>query len=117
MAVVRPSVYFRTVFAPFLNASRRETGHSAPFGLTGGCAMMVFPFCLISCSHARLGDWLIVHEKLPQNLNPGFLSMIFTFRTKKTDEDVSMTWDLVRRMTWQDDVSMYGGVVAETRWQ
>ena len=91
MTVVRPSVSFKTVFAPFLNALRRETGHSTPFGPAGDCAMSVFPFWLIS--HA--------HEKLPQNLNPGFLSTIFAFRAK-TDDDVILPrhppyW--VRRVT------------------
>lgn len=53
---------------------------------------------------------LIVHEKMPQNLDLGFPSSIFASRAKN-DDDVSKV-GLVRQMTWQGDVSMYGGDVA-----
>ena len=48
-------------------------------------------------------EGLSIFEKLPQNLNPGFLSTIFAFRALLSD-DVS-GWDPVRRVMWWDDVN------------
>ena len=81
-----------------------------PFGLAGGCTMKDLPFWPISRSQA-----LIAHEKLPQNLDLGFLSTIFAFCTK-TDDDVSMMGP-IRQMTWHDDISRVASACMKAMWQ
>jgi len=78
MASAWPSASYRTVFC----SSREEIGSFGAFlGLLGVALMKDFPFWPFSRSHARLA--LIAHEKLPQILDLGFPSSIFTSCAKK----------------------------------
>ena len=94
MSIVQPSFSFRTVFAPFWMFREEKQVIMRLTGLLGAALWRIFHF----------GPFPVAaHEKLPQNLDPGFLSMIFAFRAK-TDDDVSML-GLVQLMTWHGDVN------------